>query len=187
MKLWLRVQTEKHQRVCVCYNNYDVKMLMWFVVSDRPTGGHRVWAPGASTPSYTESGRRVSGSRPCPASGGADWDRRLRPRPPSGTWSWKDWGAGLPPGRKTASENRPEPALLFLQRHSSAGSVPVWKVTLEQTDDAVHRHAGWGGGGGSTDSYFSFLSQYTCPSCSGKEVFSPSTVSCDEKEKNKTN
>lgn len=75
-----------------------------------------VWAPGASTCRSAESGSRIYGSRPRPASCGADWDRLIPPRPPSRIWSSMVLRPGAPMDRKPASRNTAGPALQFLHK-----------------------------------------------------------------------
>lgn len=75
-----------------------------------------VWAPGASTCRSAESGSRIYGSRPRPASCGADWDRLIPPRPPSRIWSSMVLRPGAPVDRKSASRNTAGPALQFLHK-----------------------------------------------------------------------
>lgn len=75
-----------------------------------------VWAPGASTCRSAESGSRIYGSRPRPASCGADWDRLIPPRPPSRIWSSMVLRPGAPMDRKSASRNTAGPALQFLHK-----------------------------------------------------------------------
>lgn len=79
------------------------------------TAGGRAGACCASRSRLRGSGWFSSGSGLGPASCGADWDRLIRPRPPSRTWSWMEGYPGRLLDRRTASQMWPAAAPRRLQ------------------------------------------------------------------------